>query len=154
MHAELQIACADKGMPDQADFDRWLQACFPHEPPQSVLIRIVDMAESAALNQQYRNITGPTNILSFPFEVPPGLSSDLPGNDHLGDLVMCAPLLEREALAQNKPGSHHWAHLLVHGVLHLQGFDHLTPEDALKMESLETRLLARLEIPDPYNDTG
>lgn len=145
LHAELQIVCAEEGMPEQADFNHCLQTCFMQEPRKSVLIRLVDTAESAALNQKYRHRQGPTNVLSFPFEAPPGIP-----NDHLGDLVICAPLVAREALKQKKPQLHHWTHLVIHGILHLQGFDHIEPEGARRMELREIKLLERLGIPDPY----
>ena len=145
LRAELQIVCADAGIPEKADFNYWLESCFKEEASQSVLIRIVEAAESADLNQQYRHRSGPTNILSFPFQAPPGIP-----NDHLGDLVICASLVSSEALEQGKPVMHHWGHLLIHGVLHLQGFDHILLEEAREMELMEVDLLARLKMPDPY----
>ena len=145
LQAVFQIASADGNLPEQADFSHCLEICFGDEPDQSILIRIVDRPESADLNLRYRNKTGPTNILSFPFEVPPGV----PGN-HLGDIVICAPLVSSEALEQSKLVLHHWMHLLVHGVLHLQGFDHNEPQEAEEMESIEIKLLDRLGIPNPY----
>lgn len=146
LRAELQIASVESNVPGQTEFDQCLGVCFGDEPAQSVLIRIVGIPESSDLNLQYRNKTGPTNILSFPFEVPPGIPSD-----HLGDLVICAPLVTNEAIEQNKVLLHHWIHLIVHGVLHLQGFDHIDPDEAQEMELLEIKLLARLEIPNPYS---
>ncbi|RUM92858.1 MAG: rRNA maturation RNase YbeY [Thiothrix sp.] len=146
LRAELQIACADNSIPENTEFTHWLQTCFVEEAGQSVVVRIVETAESAALNQQYRHKSGPTNVLSFPFAAPLNVP-----DDHLGDLVICAPLVSREALQQNKPVLHHWAHLLIHGVLHLQGFDHIEPEEAQEMEFREIKMLARLGIPDPYS---
>jgi probable rRNA maturation factor len=146
LHATLQLAFNGEETPEQIKFDRWLEFCFKEEPHQSVLIRIVGETEGAALNQQYRHKSGPTNVLSFPFKAPPGIP-----NDHLGDLVICAPLVSREAQEQKKPTDHHWAPLLIHGILHLQGFDHIDSQEAQQMESLETKLLMWLGIPDPYN---
>jgi probable rRNA maturation factor len=109
------------------------------------VIRLVDDAESAELNQQFRHKSGPTNILSFPFEVPNGMEMDL-----LGDLVICAPLIAREAEQQNKLAEHHWAHITVHGVLHLLGYDHVEEQDAEQMEALEIEILNGLDIANPY----
>lgn len=111
----------------------------------SLTIRLVDADESAALNAQYRHRSGPTNVLSFPFEAPPGIPSNL-----LGDLVICTPVVQQEAAEQGKPLLAHWAHMVVHGVLHLRGYDHLTPVEAGKMETLETAILARLGYANPY----
>lgn len=108
-------------------------------------IRIVDKIESAQLNETYRHKQGATNILSFPFEVPDGMELNL-----LGDLVICAPVLESEAKIQNKPLHNHWAHIVIHGTLHLLGYDHIDDADALEMESKEIELLQTLSIPNPY----
>ncbi len=150
-------------LPDDAAFERWaLAALAPeraHHPavvpgPAQLTIRITDEAESADLNQRYRGRCGPTNILSFPFESPPGLDSEqasAAGIDALlGDLVICAPLVRREAAEQGKTETAHWAHLVVHGVLHLLGFDHLTAAEAAPMESLEITILAALGFSTPY----
>jgi probable rRNA maturation factor len=108
---------------------------------------VVDEAESATLNAQYRGKQGPTNVLSFGFDSPPGVDVPL-----LGDLVICAPVVVREALEQGKPGQAHWAHMTIHGVLHLLGYDHQTPEQAQIMEALEIAALADLGYADPYID--
>ena len=113
-------------------------------------LRLVDEAESADLNQRYRGKAGPTNVLSFPFEPPPGIK----GPRYLGDLVICVPVVVREAAEQGKATEAHWAHLVVHGVLHLLGYDHLDETEAQEMEALETRLLANLGFPPPYADEG
>jgi probable rRNA maturation factor len=99
-----------------------------------------------ALNQRYRGKSGVTNVLSFPYEPLPGASSGL-----LGDIVVCAPVVAEEAVRQGKALDAHWAHLVMHGVLHLQGHDHHHDPDACRMETLETQLLAGLGYPDPYN---
>ena len=112
-----------------------------------VVIRIVDEQESAQLNQQYRHISGPTNILSFPVEIP----ADVPlEHDLLGDLVICAPVLQKEALSQNKSLHDHWAHIVIHGVLHLLGYDHIDEEDAAQMELREIKILEKFKIKNPY----
>ncbi|MCB1807111.1 MAG: rRNA maturation RNase YbeY, partial [Candidatus Competibacteraceae bacterium] len=112
-------------------------------------IRLVDEAESSMLNESYRHKQGPTNVLSFPFEAPiPEIDMPL-----LGDIVICVPVVEHEAAEQNKPLMAHWAHLVIHGVLHLQGYDHQTETEADVMEALEVTLLDRLGFPDPYRDS-
>ncbi len=108
-------------------------------------IRVVDRAESAELNEQYRDKQGATNVLSFPFEAPIEIDIDL-----LGDLVICAPLVIEEATKQNKTVEMHWNHLIVHGCLHLLGYDHLKDEDADKMEDFERQVMNKLGHPDPY----
>src|SRR5699024_4314824 len=107
-------------------------------------VRIVDAAESAALNARYRSRDTPTNVLSFPAGV------DMPGLRVLGDLAICAAVVEREAREQGKAAAAHWTHMIVHGVLHLLGFDHIADDEAEQMEALERRILARLGYDDPY----
>jgi probable rRNA maturation factor len=108
-------------------------------------VRIVDKDESQALNSQYRNMDKPTNVLSFPFQNPPGITLPL-----LGDLVICKNVVEKEAKQQNKTLDEHWAHMLIHGTLHLLGYDHIDEQQALEMEELETKLLIQLGYADPY----
>ena len=108
-------------------------------------IRIVDIAEGRALNRDYRGKDYATNVLSFPAELPPGVSLPL-----IGDLAICAPVVAREAAEQGKDPRDHWAHMTVHGVLHLLGYDHIQDSEAEAMEALETRILAGLGIADPY----
>lgn len=108
-------------------------------------VRIVDEPEIMELNQRFRKRAGPTNVLSFPFEDPPGAQTDV-----LGDVVVCAPIVSSEAQTEGKPLSAHWAHMVVHGIMHLRGFDHETPEEADAMEHIETRILESLGFPDPY----
>jgi len=110
-----------------------------------ISIRIVDDAEAAQFNQTYRSKTGPTNVLSFPADLPPDTGSGL-----LGDLVICAPLVKKEAAQQHKSEKAHWAHLVIHGVLHLLGYDHTDAKDAEHMEALEIDLLDSLGFPNPY----
>lgn len=145
LQVELQLATDADGVPNAETFQQWLDTAFDQAPDQTVLIRVVDPGESQQLNRDYRGKDAPTNVLSFPFEVPAGLP-----NDHLGDLVICAEVVARQAQEQGKLLVNHWAHMLVHGVLHLQGYDHIEPDEAAQMEALEIELLARLGIPDPY----
>ena len=143
MTVELDIACK-KSIPAEALFQRWTAAALP-DSSAIVSIRIVDTVESAHLNQVYRDKSGPTNVLSFPFEVPEGVPNDL-----LGDLAICAPLVEKEAREQGIPAEAHWAHLVVHGILHLRGYRHGEDAEAEAMEALERDILAELGYPNPY----
>lgn len=144
---DLQNASGVRSVPLRRDFKRWASAAMEQLAPGSarsrLSIRIVDETESAALNSQYRHKQGATNILSFP--VPPGLPEAL-----LGDLAICAALVAREAAEQNKVPEAHWAHLTVHGVLHLKGYDHEEPQAADAMETLEKQILGHLGYRDPY----
>ncbi len=140
---DIHIAC-DHPCPSEAMLRRWVIAALEGKPAE-VSLAIVDEAEIAALNRRFRHREGPTNVLSFPFEAPAGVPLTF-----LGDVVICAPVVRREAVAQNKPETAHFAHMVVHGVLHLRGFDHLTPEQAEVMETREREILARLGFQDPY----
>ena len=142
----LQCVTEAMSVPSLQDFQQWLDRSFPDVDDLSVLIRVVDASESQQLNRDYRSKDKPTNVLSFPFEVPAGVP-----NTHLGDLVICAEVVNREALEQGKSPRAHWAHISIHGVLHLMGFDHLDPADAEEMEAIEVRLLKQLGISDPYH---
>jgi len=118
---------------------------IPADDLRELTIRIVDEAEGSELNSRWREKSGPTNVLSFPAEPMPGAPDDT-----LGDIVICAPVVAREAAEQGKLFEAHWAHLTIHGVLHLRGYDHQTDAEAAEMEALETQLLKQLEYPDPY----
>lgn len=143
---DVQRACAKGNLPAEADFYRWALTALPADRPQTEMtIRLVDEAESAELNSQYRGKTGPTNVLSFPADLPEDLDIPL-----LGDLVICKQVVEREARAQGKPLAHHWAHMVIHGTLHLLGYDHINDAEAEQMEGLEIRLLRQLHIANPY----
>lgn len=135
-----------QGLPDDEAFKRWAELAAEGRAKDAELcIRIVDAAESQRLNSEFRGIDKPTNVLSFPFEAPPGIPVNI-----LGDLAICSEVMQREAKEQGKLEEHHWAHLVIHGVLHLLGFDHIKNVDAEVMEALETKLLAHLGISDPY----
>ncbi len=152
MALDLQLAEGIQGVPRREAFARWLVAALEDLPPETgVVIRVVDEDESRALNAAYRGKDRPTNVLSFPFKPPPGLPDE--ASAHLGDLVICAPVVRREAAAQGKSEEAHWAHMVVHGVLHLRGFDHMEAGEAERMEALERTILARLGYPDPYQET-
>ena len=151
---DLQVASEAPDLPAAADFARWAAAALEGRRERAALtIRIVDAAEGQALNLRFRGQDRPTNVLSFPFEAPPGLPAGEGLDDLLGDLVICAPVVSREALEQGKAEPAHWAHLVVHGVLHLLDFDHLTDAEAQIMEGLETAILVRLGFPPPYTET-
>lgn len=124
-----------------------LLASYPQGEPLEVTIRIVEPDESQALNANYRGKDKPTNVLSFPFEQPPGLNLPL-----LGDLVVCQAVVTGEACEQHKPVKAHWAHMLIHGTLHLLGYDHINDDEAQQMERLEVHILNSLGIDDPYQD--
>jgi probable rRNA maturation factor len=141
-------AAPRKGVPASASFRRWIEAALKgarRRKASEVSVRIVDAEEGRALNLQYRGRDYATNVLSFPVELPPGV--DLP---LIGDLVICAPVVAREAAEQGKKPADHWAHLTVHGTLHLLGYDHIDEAEAEAMEALETKVLAGLGIADPY----
>ncbi len=148
---ELQIAVeAADNVPGEADFRRWVAAALPEgNQDQSLCIRVVDEDEGRALNRDYRGKDRPTNVLSFPFEAPPGVDGDF----GLGDLVLCAPVVAREAAEQGKAPLAHWAHLTVHGTLHLLGYDHINEQEAETMEALEVEILQRLGFPNPYEES-
>jgi len=135
--------------PDTAQVQRWLAPVLDaHGRGGELTVRIVDEDESRALNHAYRGRDKPTNVLSFPCELPPGLPPE--AAEILGDLVLCAPVVAQEAREQGKPEADHWAHMVVHGALHLLGYDHEEPAQAERMEAEERRLLAALGVPDPY----
>ena len=141
----------DVASPTDATLQGWvsqtlIQTASLTEPTPELSIRITDNDEAAALNQTYRAKAGATNVLSFPADVPTEIGSGL-----LGDLVICAPLVHREAAQQQKSEEAHWAHLVIHGVLHLLGHDHQVPAEAAQMEALEIDLLGHLGFPNPYD---
>ena len=146
---DLQIACDADEVPSIDQLQQWVDATLNEVSSENkqfeLTIRLVDSNESQHLNNQYRGVDKPTNVLSFPFEVPEGIELNL-----LGDLVICIDVMKNEAKSQNKALFDHWAHLVIHGCLHLVGFDHISDEDAVEMESLEITILAKLNIKNPY----
>lgn len=149
-HLEVGVSYATprRGVPSPASFRCWAEAALRgarHRKAAELSVRIVGMREGRALNRRYRDKDYATNVLSFRMELPSAVASPL-----LGDLVICAPVVAREAREQHKLPRNHYAHLTVHGVLHLLGFDHQDLGEAIRMETLETRVLAGLGIADPY----
>ncbi|MGB0514404.1 MAG: rRNA maturation RNase YbeY [Wenzhouxiangellaceae bacterium] len=149
MTIDIQRELAAPALPDDDWLERWVRAALPEGTQPEICLRIVDEAEGRALNARWRGKDYATNVLSFPGSVPPGLPQDQVSGVS-GDIVLCAPVVAREARAQHKSLDHHWAHLVVHGVLHLRGFDHIEAEPAEAMEALEREILGRQGIPDPY----
>jgi len=150
MSAELLVLrdVEQQELPEDGQFKHWVELALEGRAA-SLALRLVDETEGRELNAGYRGKDRPTNVLSFPAELPETVLAalDVPP---LGDLVICAPVVNAEARAQGKPAMHHWAHLTIHGVLHLLGHTHNESEPAERMETLETQLLALLGIPDPY----
>jgi len=139
----VQRRVSARGVPSPARLRQWARAALGGQAGE-VTLRIVGAAESRTLNREYRGKDKPTNVLSFPYEAP----------GELGDLVLCAPVVNREAKEQGKAAAAHWAHMVVHGVLHLRGFDHIRTADAKVMEDRERAILARLAFADPYELPG
>jgi len=152
---DLQIAisgdeAAATALPEAEQFQQWVDSVVAERRAEAeVTIRIVAETEITELNRTYRHQDKPTNVLSFPFEAPHGV--DLP---LLGDVVICAAVVAYEAVAQGKSSEAHWAHMVVHGLLHLLGFDHIEEPDALEMEGLETEIMGRLGYSDPYEEVS
>ncbi|WP_237067279.1 rRNA maturation RNase YbeY [Microbulbifer guangxiensis] len=146
LHLDVQRASRATALPTDEQIRQWVLAALEgHRDEAELSIRIVDEAESQQLNRDYRGKDKPTNVLSFPAELPEEV--DLP---LLGDLVICAPVVAREAEEQHKASPAHWAHMVVHGTLHLLGYDHIEDAEAEIMEGLEVKVLAGLGIADPY----
>ena len=139
--------------PEDEDFQTWVTAALAERVSEhcTVTIRLVDAAEMTDLNQQYRGKVGTTNVLSFASELPPEILAEMAVRP-LGDVVICQSVLTKEAHDQGKPLRNHWAHLVIHGILHLLGYDHIQHEEAECMEKLEVEILAGLGIPDPYSE--
>jgi probable rRNA maturation factor len=145
----LQIASKTKSIPTIEQFQKWADLILINhiQGDQELTIRIVDERESALLNEKYRNKSGPTNILSFPADIDPEFNYPL-----LGDLVICSPIIEKQANQNNKELLAHWAHMITHGILHLLGHNHLTNKEAIIMEELETNILMKFGFPPPYGE--
>ncbi|WP_448550337.1 rRNA maturation RNase YbeY [Thalassotalea fusca] len=146
INVDVQNASHNSQLPTNEQLQSWVESVLcRYERSFELTIRIVDEDESQALNHQYRGKDKPTNVLSFPFEVPDGIELDL-----LGDIVICANVVEQEAKQQNKALLDHWAHMVIHGCLHLLGYDHIEPEEAEEMEAIEITVLSKLNINNPY----
>ncbi|MFP3029563.1 MAG: rRNA maturation RNase YbeY [Arsenophonus sp.] len=146
---DLQLACSNhNGLPSETTFQHWLEAFLPQFQSKSeITIRIVNIAESQHLNLKYRGENKPTNVLSFPFKGPDNITLAL-----LGDLIICHKVVEKEAIEQQKSNYAHWAHIVIHGCLHLLGYDHLNDFEAEKMETIETKIMQKLGYNNPYQD--
>lgn len=149
MNINLDVQRVVDALPKDDDFIKWINQTLTFEKygDAELTVRIVDEKESAELNEQYRHKKGSTNVLSFPFEVPAEVELEL-----LGDLVICADVVKQQAKEQNKKELAHWAHMVVHGTLHLLGYDHLTDAEATIMETKETQILSQLGYTDPYRE--
>jgi probable rRNA maturation factor len=146
---EVQLATLVRSVPRTPEFSRWIDATLGAEGAAGdISIRVVDEEESRTLNREYRCKDRPTNVLSFPAQLPAEVEPRL-----LGDIVLCAPVVAAEAVAQGKSARAHWAHLVVHGTLHLLGYDHERSPEARRMEARETSILAGLGFPNPYART-
>ena len=151
MTAKINVAYVSNALqlPTEVTIAHWAQAALEgYERDVEIGVRIVDESEIIELNQRFRKKAEPTNVLSFPFEDPPGTQSDV-----LGDVVVCAPIVSSQAQIEGKPISAHWAHMVVHGIMHLRGYDHKSAEEADAMEHMETRILESLGYPDPYTSS-
>ncbi|UHQ56425.1 MULTISPECIES: rRNA maturation RNase YbeY [Microbulbifer] len=146
LHLDVQRPSRCTDLPSDGQIAEWASTALrDHRDEAELSVRIVDEAESRELNRQYRGKDKPTNVLSFPADLPADIAVPL-----LGDLVICAPVVAAEAEQQHKALPAHWAHMVVHGTLHLLGYDHIDDAEAEIMETLETRLLGELGFPDPY----
>lgn len=145
-----QAYTGDLPVPEPEQFELWARLALNEVNADCELtIRLVDATESADLNASYRGKTNPTNVLSFPFESPVPMEPRL-----VGDLVICVPVVVTEAEEQRKAVTDHWAHLVIHGCLHLLGYDHIEADEAEQMESLEIKLLKSINIANPYLEQG
>jgi len=143
---ELQNAAPEFNIPDESEFQSWAKKIDTSENDQQIVaLRIVDEEEMSKLNSQYRQKAGPTNVLSFPADLHEEI--DIP---FIGDVVVCAPVVIKESVDQGKSEISHWAHMTVHGILHLQGYDHINETDAEQMESIEIRVMNELGFENPY----
>lgn len=146
VYVDVMVNSTSTQLPEQTDLEQWVAAAVAqHRDEAEVSVLIVDTEEGAELNEQWRGKQGATNVLSFPSGLPAELNLPL-----LGDLIICAQVVEREAQEQSKALQAHWAHMMIHGTLHLLGYDHIIEAEAEEMEALETKILAELGYPDPY----
>jgi probable rRNA maturation factor len=149
MEVGLDVQREVDALPEDEEILAWVKEVLVAEKQDDteLTVRIVSREESAGLNEQYRNKKGPTNVLSFPFEAPAEVDINL-----LGDLVICSDVVVQQAKEQHKQELAHWAHIIIHGTLHLLGYDHLTDDEANVMETKEITILSQLGYPDPYRE--
>ena len=147
LEVDVCVECDTVPVPDVSNLSAWANAAYRSNEPASVCIKVVDHEESAALNAAYRQKSGPTNVLSFPLD-----EVIAPIDRLLGDIALCAPVIVAEAVTQHKPVDMHWAHMVIHGILHLQGYDHNDETDAAEMEQLEVDIMAGLGYKNPYEE--
>ena len=146
VQVEVIYSISRKDNPSEESFKKWVKAAMGERKKSgSVVINIIDEVEMTTLNNTYRKKNKPTNVLSFPSQLPEPFRGD-----ELGDIAICASVVEREAIEQKKEPTAHWAHMVVHGVLHLLGYDHESEEDAIKMERIETDILNEMGFKDPF----
>jgi probable rRNA maturation factor len=138
---------SDDDVPEPELLQSWAEAAYLGEAPAVASLLVTTADEVRSLNKQYRNKDKATNVLSFPMESPAEIDVSL-----LGDIVLCAPVIKQEAEQQSRSEVSHWAHMVVHGMLHLQGYDHIDNDDAEQMEKLEIDILAQLGFNNPYED--
>lgn len=143
----IQRIAKDSYIPKNSLLQRWAKITLPSSKKVTTNLRIVNVAEMTALNERYRKKNGATNVLAFPFTRPPGVKLKI---NILGDVVLCAAVINQEAEVQHKSPDQHWAHMVIHGMLHLQGYDHVEEVAAAEMESLEIKLLQQLGFANPY----
>ncbi|MCY4472010.1 MAG: rRNA maturation RNase YbeY [Kistimonas sp.] len=147
---DLQVASCSRQLPTSESLSQWVSSAVGTRRTQAqVSVRLVDAEEGQQLNWQWRGIQKATNVLSFPADLPQEVAAEVP---LLGDIVVCVPVVEQEARTQDKSLAAHWAHMVVHGTLHLLGYDHQTGQEALVMERLEADILRELGFDDPYED--
>ncbi|MGI9259456.1 MAG: rRNA maturation RNase YbeY [Gammaproteobacteria bacterium] len=149
---EVQVVSSSESVPVSASLQAWVASAMDRERAATLTLRVVDETESSELNERYRAASGPTNVLAFPAgDLPPDIGDEPPP---LGDIVICAAVVEREAAEQGKSLDAHWAHICIHGALHLVGFDHEAEDEAKLMEAREVEILRSLGFPDPYIDAS
>ena len=149
LQVDVCMECDGIAVPGEEQLTAWANAAYRDNAPATVCIKIVGHAESASLNEAYRQKQGSTNVLSFPMD-----ELLAPVERILGDIALCAPVIAHEAEDQRKPLDMHWAHMVVHGMLHLQGYDHIADDEAAQMEQLEVDILAGLGYKNPYEETA